>query len=131
MVQGTGQLRISAILIYKKGGRKVTRVQVDDTSPKAKEYLGFEVLEGEAGNSFYGSRLGSSFRCSVEVWFYSTDSTDIGFVDSLMGFKVNDNGNDNSNGGEALSDSTGLQIIIANDNCNVNGNDNDNGSTGW
>ena len=65
------------------------------------------------------------------------DSTDIGFVDSLMGFKdndncnVNDNGNDNSNGGEALSDSTGLQIIIGNDNCNVNGNDNDNGSTGW
>ena len=45
--------------------------------------------------------------------------------------KVNDNGNDNSNGGEALSDSTGLQIIIGNNNCNVNGNDNDNGSTGW
>ena len=63
--------------------------------------------------------------------FMVQDSTDIGFVDSLMGFKVNDNGNDNSNGGEALSDSTGLQIIIGNDNCNVNGNDNDNGSTGW
>ena len=24
------------------------------------------------GNSFYGSRLGSSFRCSVEVWFCGT-----------------------------------------------------------
>ena len=36
---------------------------------KAKEYLGFEVLEGEEGNSFYGSRFGSSFRCLVEVWF--------------------------------------------------------------
>ena len=36
---------------------------------KAKEYLGFEVLEGEVGNSFYGSRFGSSFCCSVEVWF--------------------------------------------------------------
>ena len=53
-----------------KGGRKVSRVQVDDTSLKDKEYLGFEVLEGEVGNSFYGSRLGCSFRCSVEVRFY-------------------------------------------------------------
>ena len=58
--------------MYKKGGRKVSRVQVDDTSLKDKEYLRFEVLEGEVGNSFYGSRLGSSFRCSVEVWFCGT-----------------------------------------------------------
>ena len=36
---------------------------------KAKEYLGSEVLVGEEGNSFYGSRFGSSFRCLVEVWF--------------------------------------------------------------
>ena len=43
-----------------KGGRKVSRVQVDDTSPKAKEYLGFEVLEGEVGDSFYGSKTGST-----------------------------------------------------------------------
>ena len=43
-----------------------------NVSLKVKEYLKFEVLEGEAGNSFYGSRLGSSFRCSVEVWFYGT-----------------------------------------------------------
>ena len=29
---------------------------------KAKEYLGSKVLVGEEGNSFYGSRLGNSFR---------------------------------------------------------------------
>ena len=44
-------------------------VWLDNQSLKAKEYLGFKVLEGEEGNSFYGSRLGSSFRCLVEVWF--------------------------------------------------------------
>ena len=81
---------------------------MEDTGLKAKEYLGSEVLVGEEGNSFYGSRLGSSFRCSVEDWFCGTGSTDIWFVDSLMGFndngngKVNDNGNDNGNGGGAL-----------------------------
>ena len=36
---------------------------------KAKEYLGFEVLVGEEGNSFYGSRFGNHFCCSVEGWF--------------------------------------------------------------
>ena len=62
--------------------------------------------------------------------FVVQDSTDIWFVDSLMGFndndngKVNDNGNDSGNGGEAISDSTGLQIIIGND--KFNGNDNGN-----
>ena len=105
---GTGQLRISAII--QKGGRKVSRVQVDDTSLKAKEYLGFEVLEGEVGNSFYGSRFGGSFCCSVEVWFsVDQDSTDIRFLWILLWIfndndncNVNDNGNDNGNGGEAL-----------------------------
>ena len=52
---------------------------------KAKEYLGFEVLEGEEGNSFYGSRFGSSFRCSVEVWFlWSRILRIYGFVDSFV-----------------------------------------------
>ena len=46
--------------LYKKGGRKVSRVQVDDVSLKAKEYLGSEVLEGAVGNSFYGSRFVST-----------------------------------------------------------------------
>merc|ERR1711867_13163 len=66
---GTGSLRSFSNLGLQKGGRKVSKVQVDDVGLKAKEYLGFEVLEGEEGNSFYGSRFGSSFRCSVEVWF--------------------------------------------------------------
>ena len=43
----------------KKGGREVSRVQVDDTS--LTEYLEFGVLEGE---------VGSSFCYPVEVWFY-------------------------------------------------------------
>ena len=42
---------------------------MDDTGLKDKEYLGSEVLVGEEGNSFYGSRFGCSFRCSVEVRF--------------------------------------------------------------
>ena len=55
-------------------------------SLKAKEYLGFEVLEGEEGNSFYGSRFGSSFCCSVEVWFsVDQDSTDIRFCGFFCG----------------------------------------------
>ena len=55
---------------------------------KAKEYLGFEVLEGEEGNSFYGSRFGSSFRCSVEVWFlWSRILRIYGFVDSFVDFQ--------------------------------------------
>ena len=85
------------------------RVQVDDTSLKDKEYLGFEVLEGEVGDSFYGSRVGSSFRCPVEVWsLWSGILRIFDFVDSFVVFKVNDNrnvndnGNDNGNGGEAL-----------------------------
>ena len=95
--------------MYKKGGRKISRVQVDDTSLKDKEYLGFEVLEGEVGDSFYGSRVGSSFRCSVEIWSLWYGILRIfDFVDSFVVFKVNDNrnvndnGNDNGNGGEAL-----------------------------
>ena len=79
-----GSLRIWQFL-YKKGGRKVSKVQVDDRGLKAKEYLGFEVLEGEEGNSFYGSRFGSSFRCSVEVWFlWSRILRVYGFVDSSV-----------------------------------------------
>ena len=37
-----------------RGGRKTLDVQVDSASLQAKEYLGFEVLEGEEGVSFYG-----------------------------------------------------------------------------
>ena len=58
---------------------------MDDVSLKAKEYLGSKVLEGEEGNSFYGSRFGSSFRCSVEVWFlWSRILRVYGFVDSSV-----------------------------------------------
>ena len=38
------------------------KVQLDDWGLKVKEYLGAKVLEGEEGHSFYGSRLGISFR---------------------------------------------------------------------
>ena len=44
----------------RKGGRKTSNIQVDNASLQAKEYLGFEVLEGEEGNSFYGSRFGGT-----------------------------------------------------------------------
>ena len=61
------------------------------------------------GDSFYGSRVGSSFRCPVEVWsLWSRILRIFDFVDSFVVFKVNDNrnvndnGNDNGNGGEAL-----------------------------
>ena len=58
---GTGaQVSYGFQQFLQKGGRKVSRVQVDDTSSKIKEYLGFEVLEGEVGNSFYGSRFGGT-----------------------------------------------------------------------
>ena len=69
---------------------------MEDAGLKAKEYLGSEVLVGEEGNSFYGSRFGSSFRCLVEVWFlwFRFNDND--------NYNVNDNGNGNGNGGEAL-----------------------------
>ena len=35
-------------------------VQVDGASLQVKEYLGFEVLEGVEGVSFYGSRFGGT-----------------------------------------------------------------------
>ena len=44
----------------RKGGHETSNVQVDSVSLQAKEYLGFEVLEGEEGNSFYGSRSGGT-----------------------------------------------------------------------
>ena len=69
---------------------------MEDTGLKAKEYLGSEVLVGEEGNSFYGSRFGSSFRCLVEVWFLWSRFND------NDNYNVNDNGNGNGNGGEAL-----------------------------
>ena len=47
---------------FTKGGRKVLKVQVDNWGLEVKEYLGAKVLVGEEGNSFYGSRLGNSFR---------------------------------------------------------------------
>ena len=82
-------------MVYKKGGRKVSKVQVDDTSLKDKEYLEFEVLEGE---------VGSSFCYPVEVWFYGPrfyEYTVCGFLGN-DNCNVNDNGNGNGNGGEAL-----------------------------
>ena len=60
-----------------KGGRKVSKVQVENVGLKAKEYLGSEVLVGEEGTSFYGSRFGNSFCCSVEVWFYGPEFCDL------------------------------------------------------
>ena len=70
---------------------------------KAKEYLGSEVLVGEEGNSFYGSRFGNSFCCSVEVWFsVDQDSTILWIFSDNDNCNVNGNGNDNGNGGEAL-----------------------------
>ena len=78
-----------------KGGRKVSRVQVDDTSLKDKEYLEFEVLEGE---------VGSSFCYPVEVWFYGPrfyEYTVCGFLGN-DNCNVNDNGISNDNGGETL-----------------------------
>ena len=68
-------------------------------SLKAKEYLGFEVLEGEVGNSFYGSRFGSSFCCLVEVWFLWSRLWIFNDNDNC---NVNDNGISNGNGGETL-----------------------------
>ena len=82
------------------------KVQLDDWSLKVKEYLGAKVLEGEEGNSFYGSRLGNSFRCSVEVWFRGP-----GFYGYMVLWIP-------------------LWIFKDNDNCNVNDNDNDNGNGG-
>ena len=38
------------------------KIQVDNWGLEVKEYLGAKVLVGEEGNSFYGSRLGNSFR---------------------------------------------------------------------
>ena len=61
---------------------------MEDVGLKAKEYLGSEVLVGEEGNSFYGSRFGCSFRCSVEVWFlWSRILRVYGFVDSFVDFQ--------------------------------------------
>ena len=57
-----------------------------------------EVLEGEAGNSFYGSRLGGSFLWSVEAW--SRIPRVMVLWIPLWIFKGNDNGN--SNDGETL-----------------------------
>ena len=78
-------------------------------SLKAKEYLGFEVLEGEEGNSFYGSRCGSSFCCSVEVWFcgpgfygYMVLWISLWIFNDNDNCNITDNGNGNGNGGEAL-----------------------------
>ena len=96
-----------------KGGRKVSRVQVDDTSPKVKEYLGFEVLEGEVGNSFYGSRLGSSFRCVVSADRGDTATN----CQILFGFP-------------RFSGDLVLWIFNDNDNCNVNDNGINNGNGG-
>ena len=44
---------------------------------KAKEYLGFEVLEGEEGNSFYGSRLGNSFRWASGGLVFMVQAVDL------------------------------------------------------
>ena len=57
---GTGWLRILAFSVYGRGDAKTSNVQVDSVSLQAEEYLGFEVLEGEEGNSFYGSRFGGT-----------------------------------------------------------------------
>ena len=68
------------------------------------------------GNSFYGSRLGSSFRCVVSADRGDTATNCqilFGFLRGLVEvlwskfndndkYNVNDNGNDNGNGGEAL-----------------------------
>ena len=70
---------------------------MEDVGHKAKEYLGSEVLVGEEGNSFYGSRCGSSFRCLVEVWFLWSRLWIFNDNDNC---NVNDNGNGNGNGGE-------------------------------
>ena len=56
---GTGWLRISAVLVYKRGTRNFEH-QVNDVGLQAQEYLEFEVLEGGEGNSFYGSRYGGT-----------------------------------------------------------------------
>ena len=56
---------------------------MDDVSLKAKEYLGSKVLEGEEGNSFYGSRI-------LRIY---------GFADSFVDPQRS---NDNGNGGEVL-----------------------------
>ena len=72
---------------------------MEDTGLKAKEYLGSEVLVGEEGNSFYGSRFGSSFRCLVEVWFLWSRLWIFNDNDNC---NVNDNGISNGNGGETL-----------------------------
>ena len=78
-----------------KGGRKISDNQVNNLGLKAKEYLGFELLVGEEGNSFYGSKFGNPFCCSVEGWFrWIFNDND--------NCKVNDIGNDNGNGREAL-----------------------------
>ena len=86
-------------------------------SLKAKEYLGFEVLEGEVGNSFYGSRLDSSFRCVVSADRGDTETNCqilFGFLRGLVKvlwskvnnndkYNVIDNGNDNINNVEVSS----------------------------
>ena len=77
---GTGQLRSSAIFTkrgtqnFESSGRRHESDNIGVSLVK--------VLVGEAGNSFYGSRLGGSFLCSVEVW--SRIPRVYGFVDSVV-----------------------------------------------
>ena len=74
---GTGSLGFQQSWFRKRGTQSFEgKVQVDDRGLKIKEYLGFEVLEGEEG---------SSFRCPVEVWFlWSRILRIYGFVDSFV-----------------------------------------------
>ena len=80
-------LTLKAFLrLFSFEGSSRPRVVLEDTGLKVKEYLGFKVLVGKEGNSFYGSRFGNSFRCGGLV----------------LRSRFNDNGNGNGNGGEAL-----------------------------
>ena len=44
-------------------GSSRPKVVLEDTGLKVKEYLGFKVLVGKEGNSFYGSRSGGTTVC--------------------------------------------------------------------
>ena len=61
-------LTLKAFLrLFSFEGSSRPRVVLEDTGLKVKEYLGFKVLVGKEGNSFYGSRLGNSFRWASGV----------------------------------------------------------------
>ena len=74
-VRGHRLATVFGIFGLRKGGRKTSNVQVDSVSLQAKEYLGFEVLEGEEGSSFYGSRFGGT--TVLDLWYLRFNEVEV------------------------------------------------------